>query len=322
MSDPIHEKTEKDLKRLERKITREYKNAQRDLDNTFWQYMKDFERKDQAMSAKLKRGEITKDEYLKWRMGQALTGKHWLNMRNQLADQLVATDRIAVDMINGTLPKTYADNMNYGIFEAESAAGLRTSFELVDEDTVRRLMSDDPHMIPTVKPDIPKDLRWNRSKITSAITQGVLAGESIPKIAKRLQSVTDMDKRAAIRNARTYTTAAENGGRIDSYKRAKDMGIEMEQEWLAALDSRTRSEHRQLDGVKVAVGEPWKIDGYEIKYPGDPDAAPHLIYNCRCTVVAALKELSDDAETRWDKLPEGQTYSEWRTALNRKKNGK
>ena len=319
MADEIHTLTDKNLRELEKRLSREYSEAQRELDEKFWKYMQDFQRKDREKAAQLAAGEITKDEYLKWRMGQALSGERWRKMRDDMTQRLVNADKIAADMINGTLPRTYTDNLNYGVFEAEKASGLRTSFELVDEDTMRRLMRDDPEIIPTVKPDIPKDMRWNRQKITSAMTQGILQGESIPKIARRLQSVTDMDKRAAIRNARTYTTAAENGGRIDGYKRAKDMGIEMEQEWLAALDSRTRSEHRQLDGVKVAVGEPWEIDGYKIRYPGDPEAAPHLIYNCRCTVVAALKELDDTAEERWSKLPEGQTYSEWKNELVRKK---
>lgn len=70
-----------------------------------------------------------------------------------------------------------------------------------------------------------KDLRWNRQRIQSELTQGLLQGESIPEIAKRMQKVTDSNYKSAVRNARTMTTGAENAGRVDSYKRAEGMGI-------------------------------------------------------------------------------------------------
>jgi hypothetical protein len=72
---------------------------------------------------------------------------------------------------------------------------------------------------------IAKDQLWNRNHLVSAVAQGILQGEGIPDIAKRLQTVAAMDDNAAIRNARTYVTAAQNKGRIDSYERAEKLGI-------------------------------------------------------------------------------------------------
>ena len=283
-------------------------------------HLEEFARLDEAKQAQLKSGQITEEEYLKWRMTKTLQGEHWRRMRDEMVQRLVDTDIIAASMINGTLPMVYAEHMNYGMYQAETLAGLRTSFELCDQDTIARLMRDDPEIIPHASVDIPKDQRWNRQKLTSAVTQGILQGDSIPNIAKRLRSVTDMDKNAAIRNARTYTTAAENGGRTDAYKRAETMGIEMEQEWLAALDQRTRAEHRELDGERVAVGKPWVIvdefgEKVEIRYPGDPEAPGYMIYNCRCTVTAVLKNVDRGAMQRWDKLPDDMSYEDWKNEL-------
>jgi uncharacterized protein with gpF-like domain len=95
-----------------------------------------------------------------------------------------------------------------------------------------------------------------------------------------------MDKKSAIRNARTMTTAAENKGRQDSFKKAQDDGVIMGREWVATSDDRTREWHSELDGVIVGVDEPWENEYGEIMYPGDPDADPANVYNCRCSIRA------------------------------------
>ena len=131
-------------------------------------------------------------------------------------------------------------------------------------------------------------MRWNTQKVNSAVLQGVLQGDSMPKIAKRLQSVTDMNKTSAIRNARTSVTGAECKGRQDSYEQAQKDGIELQREWIATKDYRTRHSHIMLDGQLVGVDEPFKSEFGDIMYPGDPTARPENVYNCRCTVAAKV----------------------------------
>lgn len=317
MSDIGHEQTDKELKKLEKKITQEYQKATKEVEKKMNDYLSKFAKKDKEMAKKVKNGEITSQEYAEWRQNQMLTGKRWEQMRDTLAQDLVNADKIAAGMINDTLPDAYALNFNYGTYEVESGAEINTSFTLYDHDTVERLMREDPKIIPKARIDIPKDQLWNRQKITSAVTQGILQGESIDKIAKRLGKVTDMDRNAAIRNARTYTTAAENGGRIDSYERANKQGIQVNKMWMATLDDRTRYEHRHLDGVSIPNDEAFEIDGYKIDYPGDPDAEPEMIYNCRCTLVADIKGIDYNDERNDSKLGE-MTYDEWKHALDKR----
>lgn len=317
MSDIGHEQTDKELKKLEKKITQEYQKATKEVEKKMNDYLSKFAKKDKEMAKKVKNGEITSQEYAEWRQNQMLTGKRWEQMRDTLAQDLVNADKIAAGMINDTLPDAYALNFNYGTYEVESGAEINTSFTLYDHDTVERLMREDPKIIPKARIDIPKDQLWNRQKITSAVTQGILQGESIDKIAKRLGKVTDMDRNAAIRNARTYTTAAENGGRIDSYERANKQGIQVNKMWMATLDDRTRYEHRHLDGVSIPNDEAFEIDGYKIDYPGDPDAEPEMIYNCRCTLVADIKGIDYNDERNDSKLGE-ITYDEWKHALDKR----
>ena len=177
-------------------------------------------------------------------------------------------------------------------------------------------MRDEPDLLPMkAKVNVPKDLIWNKKNINSAVTQGILQGEPIDKISQRLAAtVTDMSHTSAVRSARTMTTSAENGGRVDSYKRAENMGISMVQVWLATLDGRTRHEHRQLDGQKRPVGEPFEVDGYKIDFPADPKAEPFLVYNCRCTLIAQVKGVNLDLSdvTQRDSKLGAMSYEQWK----------
>ena len=316
MPDKAHEQTDKELKRLERQITKEYSQAAKEVEKKLTDYLEKFAKKDAEMQKKVASGQMSAEEYGKWRVGQMAMGERWKEMQKTLTEDLVNADKIAAGMINDSLPYSYANNYNYGTYEVEHGAEIDTSFSLYDHSTVENLMKKDPKIIPKAKVDIPKDELWNRRKLTSAITQGILQGESIPKIAKRLASVADMDRKAAIRNARTYTTAAENKGRIDSYDRAEQMGIKVKKKWMATLDDRTRVEHRHLDGQTVPNDEPFETDGYEIMYPGDPDAEPEMIYNCRCTLVAEIEGYQYQDERNDSKLGD-MTYEEWKHAKDK-----
>ena len=145
-----------------------------------------------------------------------------------------------------------------------------------------------------------------------------MQGESIPQISKRLaETVGDSNYKAAVRNARTMTTSAENGGRQDAYKRAESMGIKMRRTWVATLDGRTRHAHRLLDGQTVDIDQPFVVDGEEIMFPGDPKAKPYLVYNCRCTTISQIEGFERDVtdlSLRHTKHLGDMTYEEWKNA--------
>jgi len=316
MSDYGHEQTDKELKRIEDLITKEYSQAAKELEEKMLKQFEDFNAKDIKMRAKLTAGEITQTEYNNWLYGQVATGDRWRSLRDSMVNTLVNTDKAAATIIQGNSIKAYGDNMNYGTYEIEHDSKINTGFTLYDENTVKNLLKEDPKIIPMPKVDIPKDELWNRQHLTSAVTQGILQGESIPKIADRLQNVAFMGRNSAIRNARTYTTAAENKGRIDSYERAEKLGIQTNKKWIATLDDRTRAEHRHLDGMSVSPDEDFKVDGYTISFPGDPSAEPEMFYNCRCTLVADIVGYPYNDERKDDKLGD-MSYEEWKHAKDK-----
>lgn len=308
MTDQVHKWTDDQLEALEKKIHATYAQAEREMKKKSAEYLKEYGKELKKKEADLKAGRISAEDFKRWKE-EATLGAQWhTNMVNTLSQDLLRVDQKAMDIINGTTSHIYAENFNWGTYEIEHGTKMNTVFTPYDQDTVNRLLREDPNLLPQATLNKAKDLAWNRQHLTSAITQGILQGESIENIAKRLQSVVGMDERSSIRNARTATTAAENAGRIDSYDRAKEMGIELKKEWLATLDGRTRHSHRQLDGVAIEVDEEF-LPG--LSYPGDPHGQAWEVYNCRCTLVANLSDVDTSDAKRNSKLGK-MSYEDWK----------
>ena len=155
------------------------------------------------------------------------------------------------------------------------------------------------------------DLAYGRRQITASVTSSILQGRSLRGIADDLQQrITTMDRTSAIRTARTAFTGAQNAGRMDSYAAAEKMGIKLKKEWLATLDGRTRHSHAALDGEKVGTDEKFSNG---CRFPGDPQGRPGEVYNCRCTMVAALDDVDTSGAQRRtrDGLIPDMTYAQW-----------
>ena len=314
MPDLGHKETDGVLEKLERRIKKVYIQAYEETEAKLQDYLSRFATKDKIKQEQLRAGKITQDEYNYWRKGQVMIGKRWQEMVDSLAADYTNANRLAMSMVDDSLPGVYALNHNYGTFQVEKGSLVDTSYTLYDRGTVERLIRDNPDLLPKAKVNIPKDLRWNKQHINNSVLQGILQGESNDKIASRLQTVTSMNHAAAVRNARTMTTGAENAGRTDSYKRAAEMGIELEQEWLATLDGRTRDSHRALDGERIPLAkDKWHPAKFSngCRYPGDPGGPPWEVYNCRCTLVAAIKGIDQSDAPRNSKLGD-MSYEEWK----------
>ena len=317
-----HKLTDDVIAASERRIGAVYKQANEDATAKLNAYMEQFKRLDAQKLKRVADGTLTQKEYGQWRLNKIATGDLWKAKRDNLARDYVSVDKIAAKIINGDLANVYALNHNYAAYALESGTNMNLQFTLYDKSTVEGLLKKNKNLLPQRKIDVPKDLRWNKQKIQSAVTQGILQGEPIDKIAKRLQQVTDMNHNAAVRNARTATTGAENAGRQDTYDEAAGKGIKLKKEWLATLDSRTRDAHQQLDGQQAEEDKPFKSEFGDIMFPGDPSAEPANVYNCRCTMVAVVDGVEDvEPVYRRDnisgELIKDMSYSDWE---NSKKN--
>ncbi len=284
-SDPAHDATDAEIRRLAKRLHAAYGKAYREMERKAKDALARQSKEDAEMVRRVSAGDMTADELSAWRKGRAADTTWYRQMVAELAREMGLCDERAAEIVNGAAPKVFADNANFGAFQVEQAAKVDTSWTLVDADTVNTLVRDHPDLLPRVSPKPSKAEAWARKKITSAITQSVLVGDSVPAASRRLRSVVDMDERAATRAARTALTGAENAGRVSSYDRARGMGIDVRARWMATLDSRTRDSHRQLDGE--VVGDDGKFSN-GLRYPGDPEGPAAEVWNCRCTLVASI----------------------------------
>lgn len=309
---------DKKLREIERKITKIYSRAAKETKEKLQEYLEGYKRRDEKMREMVKNGDISADEYKRWRTGQIIAGNRWIQMTQVLAEDLHNADKLAESIAKGYMPEVYAISHNWATYQVEKQSRLNTNYTLYDRSTVERMIRSNPKLLPDPRAGSAtarkiaenKALKWNRGKINGAVLQGILQGEPIDDIANRLIQVATMSRNAAVRYARTMCTGAENAGRMDSYERVKAMGIQVQKVWLATLDDRTRDSHRELDGETRETDEKFSNG---CLYPGDPSGEPCEVYNCRCTLITKINGDNYDVSQvgRNSKLGD-MSYDEWK----------
>ena len=299
--DKSHITTDKQIATMERKLTAIYSRADKEIGEKLKKYLKSLEDKETSLLDAIKGAKSAQDKekaeeaYKSFMLNKTLHSEHFKALSEEFAKEMLEVNRTAVTYINDRMPAVYALNYN-AVGEDIKGSVKGYSFELVDASTVKSLATKDETLLPYKTVNGKKDVRWNTKAVNSEVLQGILQGESIPDISKRLRNVTEMNLASSVRNARTSATSAENRGRMDSFHRAKDMGIQLMKVWMATNDSRTREAHAELDGEEAEIDEPFVNSLGEIMYPGDPDADPANVYNCRCTLVTKVLGFGENAK--------------------------
>lgn len=312
--DKGYDLTEKELKALEKQIYDSYKEAYEGLTEIIREYFAKFADRDEAEKARLDAGDITEEQYKQWRLAQIGRGKRFEALRDKVAERMTNTNATAVAYVNDATPGIYSLNRNFAAYTIEQVTG-DVGFDLWDEQTVKRLIVEQPELMPYYPPKRALkrgiDLAWGKKQITASVTSSILQGKSIKHMADDLQTrIITMNRDSAIRTARTAVTGAQNAGRMDSYFAAEKMGIKCRKEWMATLDGRTRHSHAMLDGEVVDNDKKFSNG---CRFPGDPDGAPAEIYNCRCTLVSVIEGIDTSNGKRRDRygiLP-NMTFAQW-----------
>ena len=296
MADRAHELTDLKLEEMEKRLSAIYSRAEKEIGERWKEYLVEAQAEiDELQKAYdlAKKGGDPKEirkagrKLSKAKRDRTLMNNRFKDLTERTAAELTNVNKTALAYINGQLPELYSINYNVLAPTVDGVGGY--SFALVDADTVRNLATTDKSLLPYKELDEKKDIRWNVKKMNAEVLQGIVQGEPMDRIASRLSKVTGMNETAAIRNARTMVTGAENKGRQDSYARATADGIILHKEWLATNDGRTRHWHAELDGQTVPQDKPFSNAVGLIMFPGDPGAHPANVYNCRCSMAAVVK---------------------------------
>lgn len=254
------------------------------------------------------------DKYQRKAKEYTLQNAKYKEMIEDVTYRMSKTNEIAIAYVNGELPSIY--HINYNQVAGDIPYGV--SFTLINEDTIKKLVTEGEIELPYKKLDFVKDKMWNKKQLNSSVLQGILQGESMKDIAKRITPIVNNNEKAAIRNARTMVTGAENGGRLDSYERLEKNGVILKKVWIATPDKRTRDWHLELDGQEVDV-DGYFVDGNgdTLRFPGDAKAEPRTVYNCRCAMKTHIIGFKNDNKINY--LPPRQTDKRHEIAIEEEK---
>ena len=133
----------------------------------------------------------------------------------------------------------------------------------------------------TLKQTLQRDRQNIIYSLKSNLIQGVNRGESYSQMAKRMKDVVNGDYQKAVRIARTETHRVKEAGTDERALNGEKAGIKQVKTCNSSNDSRTRKEHRRLDGTTIGMDEFFRVGTAKTLKPGDTGRAEHDI-NCRC----------------------------------------
>ena len=128
-----------------------------------------------------------------------------------------------------------------------------------------------------------------KEQLRQGITEGITLGETVNELAERVKGIYNVASSRALTIARTESASSINAGRFIQLEKE---GVK-KHEWVTALDEAVRDSHKALEGSVAKIGEEFEYKGGErsdLKYPGDMDAEPGNIINCRCVTVAVIEK--------------------------------
>ena len=317
MKDYGTRQTDLAVKRAEWRLSRVYHQAAKDIEGKMEAWQKAHAARETQYRAQLKEGIITQADFDAWMRGQVFQGEQWKARKREIQNVLYNADKAAANIVNDGKIGVFTKNANYIGYQLEHGANINTGFTLYDQSTVARLIKSDPKILPKAAPGVQKDKAYTyyNKLVNLSVTQGIIQGETISEIARRIAQTTgERSYNSAVRSARTAFTGAQNAGRMEGLHQAQELGIKVQKQWMATLDSRTRDAHADLDGQIQEVDDPFESELGEIMYPGDPDADPANVYNCRCTLIYVYPDYPSEMERRDNETGESvgdMTYDEW-----------
>jgi uncharacterized protein with gpF-like domain len=152
--------------------------------------------------------------------------------------------------------------------------------ERKDFATTLARMSQRYIMLEAVRRRITDISDTTRSQIIRGIERGVAEGLGVAQIASFVRDlVPGLSRYRSALIARTESHGAANYGADAA---AKDTGLVLMKEWVAAADERTRPDHDNVSALPIPMDSLFQVGTDRLAYPGDPNGSPEQVINCRC----------------------------------------
>ena len=304
------------LNRLRRRILRVYEQARQEMTDQITEFLEHFQKLDSYKREQLKKGEITEDAYKTWLRNQVFQSELMQVKLDSITQTCTTAQQTAYKLARDEQYGIFATGANYAYYELEQQAGVALNLTLYNTEAVKRLLKENPKLVPNRRIKSESNKTYDARIFNRYVTQGIIQGETVHDIATQaVKGMADTEIHWAMNNAITALTGAQNAGVLQQIRNAQALGIEVQKRWNSTLDYRTREMHRLLDQETADLDEPFKVHGYEIMYPGDPNAAPEMVYHCRCKLSSVLAKYPRQNADRRDNVTKevtgDMTYTEW-----------
>jgi hypothetical protein len=253
-------KTKRSLKQLEKQMLFEYQQSARNIRN-------------EMLKMAEKVGEFTQSELVKYNRLETL-------LKNINKEVVLLGGKIT-PMIARSMRQTYKDTV-----KAELEPFVKLSGKIPIE-TVKASL-EFPLSGQKFGETMKGFTRDNVKTIDSVITQGILQGHSIAKIAKNLKESLNTSYKRAKTIARTETMRAFSLGQLKATEKIESAGIEVEKIWLYSFHVKhSRVMHENKDEKPAESKGKNKghfvfPDGVRMLAPRTSGIASHDV-NCRCS---------------------------------------
>ena len=304
------------LNRLRRRILRVYGNARREMQEQLTEFLAKYKALDERKRAQLDVGEITEEDYRIWLQNQVFQSDLMHAKLDGITPTCTTAQQTAYKLARDEQYNIFSFGANWAFYELEQAAGVTFGLTLYNTEAVKLLLKENPKLVPNKRIKSESNRTYDARVFNRYVMQGIVQGKSVHDIAvQAVNGMADTEIHWAMNNAITALTGAQNAGALQQMHNAQALGIEVKKRWNSTHDYRTREMHRLLDQETADLDEPFKVQGYEIMYPGDPNAAPEMVYHCRCKLTSALVKDPRQTAARRDNVTKAVTsdltYTEW-----------
>jgi SPP1 gp7 family putative phage head morphogenesis protein len=213
-----------------------------------------------------------------------------------------------VDAIDGDKLKEKAEPVN----RRRLRRWVETVLMRLEVDNVEEILSKQSLTRDALQESSEKITNTNettKQAVRDALEEGVMAGEGIEKLRKRVEEVfEDATAKRARTIARTEVVGSANKANLAAYVAS---GVVTAKEWLSVPDANTRDEHRGLDGQIVGIDAQFVTPmGARTAYPGGFGVGA-LDINCRCAMLP-VTELSPEGRSSPFATTKEQREAEWK----------
>ncbi len=209
----------------------------------------------------------------------------------------------------------------------DQAAGVSLGWGQISDDAVRAAVGIGGDVNALKGLISPKELKRHKKIMKDAFTNydkqtrkwisreirgGVIKGESVSKVAKRLDGALMKSRNSAEIIARTETLRATGMASQIGYDEARDKGVNVREVWDATLDDRTRPDHAAADGtVKDNESGLFSVPWGEVPGPRR-SGIPGQDINCRCEPVGEVEGYAPDVRRQREAgIEPYQTFGTW-----------